>query len=160
VQQIFQNGCLRPIRASKRGLFAAAITMPLSVITYRWGLRNTNARAGFLGLPDRHRGRSRDGHAAQAVQLVQDAWPAKPARACHPVWHLAAGDLGERLIIGGADEATDHVRDCGPVWHQTPGAVAWLNRIVLPCQKSRRLPPKPQSSGRGLRATPCRNARL
>lgn len=75
----------------------------------------------------------RDGHAAQqqALQMVQDAWsanqhvPAILAGTKPP----AASDNGY-TTMGGADEATDYVRDCGPAWHQTPGAVAWLNKIV------------------------------
>jgi tetratricopeptide (TPR) repeat protein len=80
----------------------------------------------------------RDGHAAQqqAVQLVQDAWSANQ--------HVPAILVGTKppvasdngyITMGGADEATDYVRDCGPVWHQTPGAVAWLNKIVATLSK-------------------------
>jgi hypothetical protein len=43
--------------------------------------------------------------------------------------------------MGGADEATDYVRDCGPAWSQTPGAVAWLNKLVAA------LPKKPRACG-------------
>jgi tetratricopeptide (TPR) repeat protein len=45
------------------------------------------------------------------------------------------------ITMGGADEATDYVRDCGPAWRQTPGAVAWLNQLVAA------LPKKPRTSG-------------
>jgi tetratricopeptide (TPR) repeat protein len=30
------------------------------------------------------------------------------------------------ITVGGADEATDYVRECGAAWRQTPGAVEWL----------------------------------
>ena len=85
----------------------------------------------------------REGHAAgkQATQLVQDAWsanqhvPAILAGTEPPV----ASDSGY-ITIGGADEATDYVRYCGPAWRQTPGAVAWLNKLVAA------LPKKPRGS--------------
>jgi hypothetical protein len=66
----------------------------------------------------------------------------KPARACHPGWRRAAGDLRERLHHDGQelDVATEYVRDCGPTWRQTPGAVAWLNKLVAA------LPKKPRAS--------------
>jgi tetratricopeptide (TPR) repeat protein len=86
----------------------------------------------------------REGHAAeqQAARLVQDAWsanqhvPAILAGTKPPV----TSDSGY-ITMGGADEATDYVRDCGPAWHQTPGAVAWLNKLVAA------LPKKPRASG-------------
>jgi tetratricopeptide (TPR) repeat protein len=86
----------------------------------------------------------REGHAAeqQAARLVQDAWsanqhvPAILAGTEPPV----TSDKGY-ITMGGADEATDYVRDCGPAWHQTPGAVAWLNKLVAA------LPKKPRASG-------------
>lgn len=84
----------------------------------------------------------REGHTAeqQAARLVRDAWsanqhvPAILAGTKPPV----ASDSGY-ITMGGADEATDYVRDCGPAWHQTPGAVAWLNKLVAA------LPKKPQA---------------
>jgi tetratricopeptide (TPR) repeat protein len=86
----------------------------------------------------------REGHASeqQALRLVQDAWSANQ--------HLPAILAGAEppvtshsgyITMGGADEATDYVRDCGPAWHQTPGAVAWLNQLVAA------LPKKPHASG-------------
>jgi len=86
----------------------------------------------------------REGHAAeqQAARLVQDAWsanqhvPAILAGTKPPV----TSDSGY-ITMGGADEATDYVRDCGPAWHQTPGAVASLNKLVAA------LPKKPRASG-------------
>jgi len=30
------------------------------------------------------------------------------------------------VTVGGADEATDYVRECGTAWRRTPGAVEWL----------------------------------
>jgi hypothetical protein len=62
---------------------------------------------------------------------LQDAWSANQ--------HVPAILAGTKppvtsesgyITMGGADEATDYVRDCGPAWHQTPGAVAWLNKLV------------------------------
>jgi tetratricopeptide (TPR) repeat protein len=86
----------------------------------------------------------REGHAAeqQAARLVQDAWsanqhvPAILAGTEPPV----TSDKGY-ITMGGADDATDYVRDCGPAWHKTPGAVAWLNKLVAA------LPKKPRASG-------------
>ena len=86
----------------------------------------------------------REGHAAeqQTERLVQDAWsanqhvPAILAGTEPPV----ASDSGY-ITMGGADEATYYVRDCGPAWHQTPGAVAWLNKLVAA------LPKRPRASG-------------
>src|SRR5580658_283393 len=86
----------------------------------------------------------REGHAAEqrAARLVQDAWSAN-----QHVPAILAGteppmtsDKGY-ITMGGADEATDYVRDCGPAWSQTPGAVAWLNKLVAA------LPKKPRASG-------------
>ena len=86
----------------------------------------------------------REGHAAeqQAARLVKDAWsanqhvPAILAGTEPPV----TSDKGY-ITMGGADEATDYVRDCGPAWSQTPGAVAWLNKLVAA------LPKEPRASG-------------
>ena len=83
----------------------------------------------------------REGHAAeqQAARLVQDAWsanqhvPAILAGTEPPV----TSDKGY-ITMGGADEATDYVRDCGPAWSQTPGAVAWLNKLVAALPKKLR----------------------
>ena len=44
------------------------------------------------------------------------------------------------ITAGGADEATDYVRDCGLAWRQTPGAVAWLNKLFSD------MPRKPRAS--------------
>jgi tetratricopeptide (TPR) repeat protein len=85
----------------------------------------------------------REGHAAEqhVARLVQDAWstnqhvPAILAGTEPPV----ASDSGY-ITMGGADEASDYVRDCGPAWRQTPGAVAWLNKLVAA------LPKKPPAS--------------
>ena len=30
------------------------------------------------------------------------------------------------ITVGGADEATDYVRECGAAWRRAPGAVGWL----------------------------------
>jgi tetratricopeptide (TPR) repeat protein len=88
----------------------------------------------------------REGRAAepQATRLVQDAWsanqhvPAILAGTRSPV----APDSGY-ITMGGADEATDYVRECGPAWHQTPGAVAWLNTLVAALPKSPNRPELP-----------------
>lgn len=37
---------------------------------------------------------------------------------------------GQRVYVGGADEAGEYVNDNGKVWQATPGAVAWLERCV------------------------------
>ena len=86
----------------------------------------------------------REGHASeqQAARLVKDAWsvnqyvPAILAGAEPPVTSRSG-----YITMGGADEATDYVRDCGPAWRQTSGAVAWLNKLVAG------LPKKPRASG-------------
>lgn len=85
----------------------------------------------------------RDGHAAEkkTVRLVQDAWsanqhvPAILSGALPPM----ISDSGY-ITMGGADEATYYVGDCGPAWRQTPGAIAWLNKLV------ESLPKKPGAS--------------
>jgi hypothetical protein len=41
------------------------------------------------------------------------------------------------ITIGGADEATDYVRECGPAWKATPGAIAWLTDAVAALPKNR-----------------------
>jgi tetratricopeptide (TPR) repeat protein len=86
----------------------------------------------------------REGHAAeqQTERLVQNAWSANQ--------HVPAILAGTEppvtsnsgyITMGGADEATDYVRDCGPAWHKTPDAVVWLNKLVAA------LPKKPRTSG-------------
>lgn len=85
----------------------------------------------------------REGRAAapQTTRLVQDAWAANQ--------HVPAILAGTRppvtsdsgyITMGGADEATDYVRECGPAWHHTPGAVAWLNTLVAALPKKPRTP--------------------
>jgi tetratricopeptide (TPR) repeat protein len=34
------------------------------------------------------------------------------------------------LTVGGADEASDYVRECGAAWRQTPGAIDWLAAAI------------------------------
>jgi tetratricopeptide (TPR) repeat protein len=85
----------------------------------------------------------REGHAAEkkTARVVQDAWSANqhvPAILAG-VEPPTASESGY-ITMGGADEATDYVRDCGPAWRQTPGAVAWLNKLVAA------LPKKPPAS--------------
>ena len=86
----------------------------------------------------------REGHASerQAVRLVQDAWSANQ--------HVPAILAGAKpavtsrsgyITTGGADEATDYVRDCGPAWQQPPGSIAWLIKLVVA------LPAEPRASG-------------
>jgi tetratricopeptide (TPR) repeat protein len=78
----------------------------------------------------------REGHATEkkTARGVQDAWSANqhvPAilAGAEPPATLESG----YITVGGADEATDYVRDCGPAWRQTPGAVAWLSKT---CRRS------------------------
>ncbi len=85
----------------------------------------------------------RDGHAAEkkTARVVQDAWSANqhvPAILAG-VEPPATSEDGY-ITVGGADEATDYVRDCGPAWRETPGAVVWLNKLVSA------LPRKPSGS--------------
>ena len=74
-----------------------------------------------------------EGHAAErkTARVVQDAWSANrhvPAILAG-VEPPATSENGY-ITVGGADEATDYVRDCGPAWRETPGAVVWLNKLV------------------------------
>jgi hypothetical protein len=39
--------------------------------------------------------------------------------------------------MGGADDATDYVRDCEAAWKTTAGAVTWLAAAVAPLPKKR-----------------------
>ena len=41
------------------------------------------------------------------------------------------------VTMGGADEATDYVRECGPAWRKTAGAVEWLAATTLRPAKRR-----------------------
>jgi tetratricopeptide (TPR) repeat protein len=41
------------------------------------------------------------------------------------------------ITIGGADEATDYVRECGLAWKATPGAIDWLTDAVAALPKNR-----------------------
>ena len=41
------------------------------------------------------------------------------------------------ITLGGADEATDYVRECGPAWKATLGAIAWLTDAVAALPKNR-----------------------
>ncbi len=34
------------------------------------------------------------------------------------------------VTVGGADEATDYIRECGAAWRRTPGAVEWLANAI------------------------------
>ena len=78
----------------------------------------------------------------QALRLVQDVWsanqhvPAILAGAEPPVTSRSG-----HITVGGADEATDYVRDCGLAWRQTPGAVAWLNKLVSALPRKPHTPP-------------------
>jgi len=71
----------------------------------------------------------RDGGATDAASLalIKEAWSANE--------HVPAILAGTKppvrstdgyITMGGADEATDYVRDCGAAWRTTPGAVTWL----------------------------------
>ncbi len=104
---------------------AAAVKKLLAAYEDEWSASwlYTRALVAFRGGPAAEE---------QAVRLVQDAWsanqhvPAILAGTEPPV----ISDNGY-ITMGGADEATEYVRDCGPAWHQTPGAVTWLNKLVV-----------------------------
>ena len=112
----------------------AAVNELLAAYEHEWSAHWLYARALVA---------FREGNASeqQALQLAQDAWsanqhvPAILAGAEPPVTSRSG-----YITMGGADEATDYVRDCGPAWRQTPGAVAWLNKLVSA------LPRKPRGS--------------
>ena len=82
----------------------------------------------------------REGHAdsAQAIALVSSAWeenehvPAILAGTKRPV--IARGVY---IMVGGPDEASLYVADFGLAWHRTPGAVAWLTRLIASVPRSR-----------------------
>jgi tetratricopeptide (TPR) repeat protein len=42
------------------------------------------------------------------------------------------------IRVGGADEATDYVRECGDAWRKTPGAIKWLTTADPPSPGKRR----------------------
>ena len=71
--------------------------------------------------------------------LVRGAWsankhvPAILAGAKPPV----NSDDGY-LTMGGPYEAPYYVTECGPAWHRTPGAVAWLTKLVATLAPKRR----------------------
>jgi tetratricopeptide (TPR) repeat protein len=79
---------------------------------------------------------------AATTQLVQQAWSANEY-----VPGLLAGTMppvlskGDYVTVGGADEATDYVRECGPAWRAIPGAIAWLTGAVA-------APPKDPKRGK------------
>ncbi len=72
-----------------------------------------------------------DGTSLQAANLVKEALASN-----EHVPSILAGTKapvplqGDYITMGGADEATDYVRECGPAWHQTPGAVEWLAALA------------------------------
>jgi tetratricopeptide (TPR) repeat protein len=82
----------------------------------------------------------RDGKTAEAatLKLVKEAWsanehvPAILAGSMPPVISRSA-----YLTVGGADEATEYVRECGPAWKATSGAIAWLTSAVAALPKKR-----------------------
>lgn len=45
---------------------------------------------------------------------------------------------GGYVTLGGADEASEYVRECGEAWRQTPGAVAWLASALTSSRSLRR----------------------
>jgi tetratricopeptide (TPR) repeat protein len=83
----------------------------------------------------------RDGEAAEAatLKLVQEAWSAN-----EHVPGILAGitppviSTSGYIKVGGADEATEYVRECGPAWKVTPGAIAWLSSAVATLPKNQR----------------------
>ena len=87
--------------------------------------------------------RNGEADGAATVKLVQEAWSAN-----EHVPGILAGTMppvlstGGYVTVGGADEATDYVRECGLAWKATPGAIAWLTVAVaaLPKNPKRRKP--------------------
>lgn len=82
----------------------------------------------------------RNGEATETatLNLVQEAWSANEhvpgiLAGIRPPMISASG----YITIGGADEATDYVRECGPAWQATPGAIAWLTNAVAALPKNR-----------------------
>ena len=64
---------------------------------------------------------------AATVRLLKEARSVNP----HVPGILAGSEppepaLGDYITLGGADEASEYVRECGEAWRRTPGAVAWL----------------------------------
>ena len=41
------------------------------------------------------------------------------------------------VTMGGADEATEYVRECGAAWKETPGAIDWLAIVTAGSTTSR-----------------------
>jgi hypothetical protein len=108
---------------------------------------------------------SRDDAIAKAQDVMYEAWDRAISRSrialahkalaisplCADAHNLLGGeaatiaearDPGELALgpesymtVGGADEATDYVRDCGPAWHETPGALGWLNKLLAALPK-------------------------
>jgi tetratricopeptide (TPR) repeat protein len=82
----------------------------------------------------------RDGESSDAatLKLVQEAWSAN-----EHVPGILAGtkppviSKSDYITVGGADEATEYVRECGPAWRATPGAIAWLTNAVAALPKDR-----------------------
>jgi tetratricopeptide (TPR) repeat protein len=81
--------------------------------------------------------RNGEADGAATVKLVQEAWSAN-----EHVPGILAGTMrpvlstGGYVTVGGADEATDYVRECGPAWKATPGAIHWLTSAVAALPKA------------------------
>jgi tetratricopeptide (TPR) repeat protein len=78
----------------------------------------------------------------RALELAREA-----RRANEHVPGILAGttppalSAGGYVTMGGADEATDYVTECGAAWHRTPGAVAWLTKVLAASPPKRRARP-------------------
>lgn len=71
------------------------------------------------------------GAAKPTVALARDAYSSN----AHVLGILTGAEplvTGERgyIMAGGADEASEYVRECGWAWRETLGAIAWLNEVV------------------------------
>jgi tetratricopeptide (TPR) repeat protein len=75
----------------------------------------------------------------QTAALVRDAWSANehvPAILAGTKPAVSSND--GYITMGGPDEATYYVTECGAAWHRTPGAVAWLTKLVATLAPKRR----------------------
>jgi tetratricopeptide (TPR) repeat protein len=78
----------------------------------------------------------------RAAALAREAWAANehvPAILAGTKPHVPSEN--GYITLGGPDEATDYVAECGQAWHRTPGAVAWLTKIVANLSSKQRARP-------------------
>jgi tetratricopeptide (TPR) repeat protein len=75
----------------------------------------------------------RNGHGSSpaTLKLLKDARSANehvPAilAAAKPPTHSRS----DYVTVGGADEASEYVRECGAAWQKTPGAIEWLTTAI------------------------------